>query len=311
MWTTATTCDRMGAATAAPTQWCLASKRPAIRKGRHTFRIRGAGRMSSDRERREPVELTGFGLILNSKAYSQSLPATMWDKLDNANQQSVEYFAVRYATPIYCYYRRKWRLHAEEAKDLTMDFIFEKLVTGNLLKNFRPGKTHFRAYLLQSLRHFLVDLYRKNNKLHLLPLDPIMEASPDAEPIIEDSADTKLIKDYTHDQLRAALLRVREECYRDGLEEHFQIFALRQFAEPRPTWEEIGQSFGLDWQQAKNRAWTVKDRLRTAILEEFQITGMTAQQIREEIQSRCKDFQGSAGQDFDIQEEDLPCSQKK
>jgi hypothetical protein len=218
----------------------------------------------------------------------------------------VEYFAIRYATPIYCYYRRKWRLDPDEAKDLTMGFIAEKLVSGSLLRKFRPGQHRFRAYLLRALRNYLVDAYRKKGKLKVLQLDLVLEETPGAEPSVEGGPETVFIRDCTHDQLRAALLRVREECLRDGLGEHFQIFCLRQLSEPQPGWSEIGRRFGLSWQAAKNKAWTVQERLRKAVLEEFKLADMTAEQVKEEIRSRRDDFQGSAGRDFDLVEDDEP-----
>jgi len=256
------------------------------------------------------VELTRFGLILDSKVYSQSLPVTVWERLQDASRESIEYFAVRYATPIYCYYRRKWRLDPDEAKDITMGFIAEKLVAGNLLKRFRPGQHRFRAYLLQSLRYYLIDAYRKKGKLKALHLDQVLEETPGAEPAVEGGPESVFIRDCTHDQLRAALLRVREECLRDGLREHFQMFCLRQFSEPQPGWSEVGRRFGLGWQEAKNRAWTVQERLRKAVLDEFRLTDMTAEQVKEEIRSRRDDFQGSAGEDFGIAEDGEPCSRK-
>ena len=183
--------------------------------------------MDAHQEPLEPAELTRFGLILNSKAYSQLLPVTVWGRLRDASRESVEYFAVRYATPIYCYYRRKWRLGPDEAKDTTMGFIAEKLVSGNLLKSFRPGQHRFRSYLLQALRNYLVDSFRRRNKLNVLQLDAAMEERSDAEPHIDDPAGKEFVRNCTHAQLCAALMRVRDDCCRDGLEERSKNFVFR------------------------------------------------------------------------------------
>jgi DNA-directed RNA polymerase specialized sigma24 family protein len=266
--------------------------------------------MTKRQAHQEPDGLARLGLILDSKALYRSLPATAWDKLKDANRQSVEHFAVRYATPIFCYYRRKWRLDPEQAKDLTMEFIARKLVGGSLLRSFKLGQYRFRDYLLRALRNFLIDAYRKENKLKLLPLDLVMEDNPDAEPHIDGPVEKEFIRNCTHDQLRAALLRVREECHRDGLEDHFRIFCLREFAEPKQGWDEVGLRFGVGWQEAKNKAWTVKERLRKAVAEEFRMTGMTAAQVKEEIRSRAEVFRGSAGKDFEIPEDGGSCSPK-
>lgn len=302
MWTTATDCDKKAAVTAPTTRCSLARRRRVTSKSRGAFHIDGAGRMTSDQKQQGREKLTRLEMILDSKVYPQSLPVTKWNKLRDANDQSFDYFARRYGNPIYCYYRRKWRIQRNEAQDLTMEFITEKLICGRLLEHYRPGQHRFRAYLLQSLRNFLVDSIRKK-KLKSIQLDQIIEQSPDAEPCTDDPAEKEFIKDCTHDQLCAALQRVRDECDRDGLEEHFQIFAYRQFTQPQRGWGDIGEEFGVDWQQAKNMAWTIKERLRKAILEEFQFSDMTDQQVKEEIGSLCEDFRGSAGQDFDFPED--------
>lgn len=304
MWPVAIASDTIGIDTvrAPRVLGCLAGRCPAVGKRRLVSHTDEIARMNERQTPQEPEELTRFGLVLNSKAYSQSLPVTVWDKLRDADRQSVEYFAVRYATPIYCYYRRKWRLAPDEAKDLTMGFIAEKLVAGGLLKKFRPGQRRFRAYLLRALRNYFIDARRKKDKLRMLQLDQVMEESPDAEPRIDDPAEKEFVRNCTHDQLRAALLRVREGCLGDGLEEHLQLFFLRHFTDSRPGWDEIGRRFGIGWQEAKNKAWTVKERLRKAVLAEFRIAGLNDSQARDEIRSLMGLFQESTGEDFSLTE---------
>lgn len=244
-----------------------------------------------------------INLIINSNAWNRSLPVTVWDRLEKANHDSLEYFARRYATPIYCYYR-KHNLSREDAKDLTMKFIMEKVVQGSVLKGYRPGQYRFRDYLLRALINFLIDYVRYRDHRKALELERILQANPGAEPAAMGTPERDFIRDCTHDQLRAVLLRVRSECERDRLGQHFEVFCLRHFGDPQLTWDEIGQRFGIPWQEAKNKAWTIKEWLRRAVLEEFRIADMTESQAREEIMGLIAMFPGSSGRDFCLAEED-------
>jgi RNA polymerase sigma factor (sigma-70 family) len=242
-------------------------------------------------------------LIINSNTWNRSLPVTVWDRLEKANRDSLEYFARRYATPIYCYYR-KHNLPREDAKDLTMKFILEKVVQGSLLKGYRLGQYRFRDYLLRALINFLIDYVRYRDHRKALELERLLQADPGTEPAAMGTPERNFIRDCTHDQLRAVLVRVRSECERDGLGQHFEVFCLRHFDEPQLTWDEIGQRFGIPWQEAKNKAWTIKERLRRAMLDEFKIADMTESQAKKEILGLIAMFPGSSGRDFCLAEED-------
>ncbi len=235
--------------------------------------------------------------MLDSNVWQESLPVTVWEVLKEGDERSVEHFARRYATPIYSYFRRRG-LKREEAKDLTMDFIVEKFIRGELVKKFKPGPHRFRAYLVRSLKHFLTDHFRKKRRRRTLQLDQIARDQTRFERALHARAEKEFLCGCVHDQIRQAILRVKSECKRDGLEKHFRIFCQRHFADPTPSWAQVGRRFGLSWQEAKNKAWTVRERLKKALLAEFKIQDMTDAQARDEIRELMGLFDGATGREL-------------
>ena len=138
--------------------------------------------------------------------------------------------------------------------------------------------------------------------MHTVELDPIIERNPNAEPQDERSVSQEFIRGCVHEQIREAVTRVKAECRRDGLVEHFQMFCQRYFVNPRPTWQQIGQEYGVSWQVAKNRAWTVQERLKSALLEEFRLQDMTEIQVTDEVHEAFRLFQGYAGDSLGFQD---------
>jgi RNA polymerase sigma factor (sigma-70 family) len=239
-----------------------------------------------------PLELN-----LDSDAWQRSLPPTVWDALKGAEKDSLEYFARRYGSAICCYFGRHG-LKREDAQDLTMDFIIDKVIQGNLLTNFKPGQYRFRSYLLRALRNYLIDFFRKEAQQPLLERGRIAAEQPEFEPAAEEDAKRQFICESVHDQIKQVLRLVHYECQRDGLAEHFKMFCLRHLGRPTLRWEEVGQRFGRDAQQAKNAAWTVRQRLRKAMLDEFRMRGMTDTQVLDEIRQLIALFPKFAGSEL-------------
>ncbi len=264
--------------------------------------IKGTNHMAEREESESQAgELPEFGLIINSDAWEKSLPVTAWDALKDADRDSVEYFARRYATPIYCYFRRH-NIQRDQAKDLTQGFLVDKIILGRLLSRYSPGEHRFRSYLLPALRNYQIDFIRKRNREPTLGLDQVMEGSPDLEPAVEKDVEREVICQCVHDQLREVMLLVQCECKQDGLGDHFLMFCLRHLTNPRPSWKKIGEEFGIDWQEAKNRAWTVRDRLKKAILKEFRMQGMTKDEVLDEIRELKGMFHNFFGTELSFEE---------
>ncbi|OHB72481.1 MAG: hypothetical protein A2V70_14425 [Planctomycetes bacterium RBG_13_63_9] len=245
--------------------------------------------------------MSNLDLIIKSTVWRQSLPVTVWPALQAADRDSLDYFARRYGTAIYSYFRRH-RIGREDAKDLTMGFLLEKLIAGRLLHSFQPGPHKFRSYLTTALRHYLIDWLAKEGRRRKAEVEAAENASSEVSTPIEEESGCQVICESTHDRLREVLLLVKCECDRDGLQEHFTMFCLRVFLEPRPTWEQIGHRFGVGWQKASNKARTVQERLRQAIFEEFRLQGMSDAQVVEELYDLIGTFRNFEGRELFSQE---------
>lgn len=72
---------------------------------------------------------------------------------------ALEQVIKRYWQPLYSFARRRG-LSREDAEDATQEFL-EGIVRGQLLESVDPAKGKFRAFLLGSWKHFLVDFRRR------------------------------------------------------------------------------------------------------------------------------------------------------
>ena len=69
----------------------------------------------------------------------------------------------RYWHPLYSYARQKG-LNGPDAEDATQEFL-TRVFEGDLLSKADPAKGRFRSYLLAAWKRFLIDQYRKENRL--------------------------------------------------------------------------------------------------------------------------------------------------
>jgi len=256
---------------------------------------------------RHANNLPDSGLIIDSDAWQKSLPVTAWTVLRNADLASVEHFARRYATPIYCYFRRH-NIQRDEAKDLTQSFIADKVLQKDFLKQFKPGKDYepgrrmFRSYLLPALKNHLIDFIRERNRKRMLQVEHAVEGDQHLDLATGKDVEDEVICRTVHDQLKEVLLSVQADCERDGLQDHFRMFCLRHFARPKLSWKEIGLGFDVNWQEAKNRAWTVRDRLKKAVLAELGMQGMSQDEVLEEVRELRRLLKNFVGTGFSFED---------
>jgi RNA polymerase sigma factor (sigma-70 family) len=121
----------------------------------------------------------------------QTLETTRWTLILQAadprapgSRQALEHLCGKYWQPLYAYVRCSGRTH-EDAQDITQSY-FEHLIEKNLPARVDPEKGRFRAYLLATLRNFMLSWHRdsttqKRGGSHTLHL------SIDDDPTLADS----------------------------------------------------------------------------------------------------------------------------
>src|SRR5207249_7732605 len=95
-----------------------------------------------------------------------------------AAQDALERLCRTYWYPLYAYVRRQGH-SPEDAQDLTQEF-FARFLEKQIFRQARPERGRFRAFLLTSLKHFLVSEWhrataRKRGSGHTpVPLDTVL-----------------------------------------------------------------------------------------------------------------------------------------
>jgi len=248
--------------------------------------------MDSNRKtNRRPHSDDGSPLI-DSQAKYRPMPDTLWTLIREAqagNQESIDRFYRRYATPAFCYLRRALNGNVELAKDLTQNAL-GRLLTRRPLEGVEMGRSRFRSYLFSVLEKEKDSYFRREHAKKRRPpggivsLEKILErAGPYLDPADVATPEDAFVRQEAREIVNAAARRVQADCQRDGLGDHFQMFALKYLQEPGLSWPEIGKQFGLSPDGARNQAMTAGTRLAKALLEEAGAGGATKHQARQQI----------------------------
>jgi RNA polymerase sigma factor (sigma-70 family) len=180
---------------------------------------------------------------MNLREAPRRLATTRWSMIARAaspsqdQQQALGELCRLYWFPLYSFARRAGHL-PEDAADLTQEFLASFLARRDVEKT-SPERGRFRSYLLQAMRHFLANEWRKQRaqKRGELPISidvPGAEARYAAEPGAElGGADAAHLADPARLYLRSfamtavahALRALEEECREAG---HHALFLALQ-----------------------------------------------------------------------------------
>jgi len=205
---------------------------------------------------------------------SEPFPETSWTLLARAREQcdegvrAREDFARRYYRPV-----RQFLLvlvqDAEQAQELTQEFFARLSASGGLLEHADPGKGTFRNYLRQTLRHLAIDYHRRRRK-DALETHP--DQSSDGGWDIMDlpsfpAAEAAFHREWVKVTLGEAMTRVQALCLKRKQEVHLHLFEARYLSEADrvPSWEELGEDYGIDQKAARERADTVVRHFRLVL----------------------------------------------
>ncbi len=227
----------------------------------------------------------------------RSFPPTSWsiiagvrDSSMATRQKALESLCHRYWKPVYHFVRRAWSKSLEDAKDLTQAF-FLRLLEGQALRKYQPGRGGFRTYLKVLLRGFSAD---QNDALQALkrggglkPLTLDGEEVRLAETLQDPHAgDPEKAFDWAWKKavLDRAIARAREWFASSGRERQFQAFEAYDMAEggDRPTYAEVAGRLGMSESDVRNHLFSVRERLRSEIRAELSQTVVDMDQLREE-----------------------------
>src|SRR5437762_432282 len=136
-------------------------------------------------------------------------------------QEALETLCRAYWYPLYVYIRRQGQ-SPHDAQDLTQEF-FARLLEKKYLRLADPDRGKFRAFLLKSLKHFLVNEWEKartqkrGGGQSVVPLDAeIAESRYAAEPVQALTLDQVYEKRWAVTLIEAVLASLRESYAATG-----------------------------------------------------------------------------------------------
>src|SRR6185436_17092073 len=203
-----------------------------------------------------------------------AFPSTRWGLLAEASRAGGESacalseFSNRYYAAVRAFIAAITR-EPEEADDLTQRFFETAVLTGRVLVHADRRKGHFRPYLKQTIRNFIVDERRRHAR----------SIHPDVRPDTLDDGwdgvamacrpgpDAALLRAWAQSLVAMAVVRLEAHCEAHGQREHFQLFARRYLTDPDelPGWRQVGEAFGIDEKTALSRAETAARRFRVLL----------------------------------------------
>jgi RNA polymerase sigma factor (sigma-70 family) len=224
----------------------------------------------------------------------RQFPSTVWDLLGSAARRddhsaaALSEFADRYYAAVRAFIEASSR-HSVDADDLTQRFFEVVVLSGRLLERADSDKGHFRPYLKQTIRNFLIDEYRRQART------PNADVRPDGEDggwnaIAADAApgpDTELMRAWAKSLVAMAVERLEEFCETHDQRQHFQLFVQRYLSDPDnpPSWREVGDAHGLTEKIARSRAETAARRFRELLRRLFATDIGSEAEIDAELQS--------------------------
>jgi RNA polymerase sigma factor (sigma-70 family) len=194
-----------------------------------------------------------------------------------------------YWYPIYVFVRRKGYT-PHEAEDLTQEF-FARLIKGRDLEAVRREKGRFRSYLLVSLKHFLVNEWKRGQTQKrgggqdLIPLDlALAEDVYAAESSAVQTPENAFERRWAFTLLETVLGRLRAE-YTES--ERGKLFdCLRDYlsseAPPRSQ-EAIAKDLGMSEGAVKQAVHRLRRRYRELLREEIAQTVATVGDVEDEL----------------------------
>ena len=237
------------------------------------------------------------GLEPGSDTSPRSFVTTHWSVVLAAGhssvpgaQEALETLCRAYWYPLYVYVRRQGQ-SPHDAQDLTQEF-FARLLEKKYLRLADPDRGRFRAFLLKSLKHFLVNEWEKARTQKrgggqcVIPLDAdIAESRYAAEPARALTLDQVYEKRWAVTLIEAVLARLRESY---AVACQLQVFeTLKGFIwgdQTTLSYAELALQLGLTEGAVKVAVHRLRGRYRELLRAEIAKTVATPGEVDEELQ---------------------------
>jgi len=207
------------------------------------------------------------------------------------SDHALEELCGTYWFPLYAYVRRRG-YSKEDAEDLTQAF-FARLLQKNSLEGLSQERGRFRAFLLASLKHFLINEWKRGSRqkrgggvaalsLDWHTADSQFRIAAPAEP----SPDKVFDREWAVALLAKVIKRLQMECDGNGREKQFEqlkgFLTAGKSARPYP---EAARALGIEEGAVRVTVHRLRKRYRQLLRDEVAHTLSDQLQVNEEMRA--------------------------
>lgn len=207
------------------------------------------------------------------------------------SDRALEELCRTYWFPLYAYVRRRGHTK-EDAEDLTQAF-FARFLEKNYLEGLSSERGRFRAFLLASLKHFLINEGKRERRQKrgggatLLSLD---WQSADSQfrlaSTLEPSPDKAFDREWALVLLAKVIERLQRECASEGHGEQFaELKVFLTVGKGARPYAEAANALGMEEGAVRVAVHRLRKRYRQLLRDEIVQTLSDPAQVEEEMQA--------------------------
>lgn len=203
-----------------------------------------------------------------------------------------------YWFPLYAYVRRHGHTK-EDAEDLTQAF-FARFLSRNYLAGLNAGRGRFRAFLLASLKHFLINEWKKSRRLKRGGGETIFSLdwqTADTKFQVADANEPSPDKAFDREWALALLAKVigclQKECEADGRAKLFdQLKVFLTTGRSESSYSETAKKSGMEETAVRVAVHRMRKRYRQLLRDEIAHTLSDEGDVDEEMRALFGAFSG-------------------
>jgi len=196
-----------------------------------------------------------------------------------------------YWFPLYAYVRRRGH-NKEDAEDSVQAF-FARFLAKNYLEGLNAERGRFRAFLLASLKHFLINEWKKSQRLKRgggeMPLSLDWQTADtkfQVAAVNEPSPDKAFDREWALALLAKVIERLQKECEADGKAKLFEQLKIFLTAGKDGTAQaEVAKALGMEEGAVRVAIHRLRKRYRELLRDEIAQTLADAADVDEEMRA--------------------------
>jgi RNA polymerase sigma-70 factor (ECF subfamily) len=204
---------------------------------------------------------------------------------------ALEQLCKTYWFPLYAYVRR--RGHTKEDAEDSVQAFFARFLAKNYLEGLSAERGRFRAFLLASLKHFLINEWKKSQRLKRgggeanLSLDwETADTKFQVAATNEPSPDKTFDREWALALLAKVIERLQKECEEDGKAKLFgQLKIFLTAGKDESSHAEAARNLGMDETAVRVAVHRLRKRYRQLLRDEIAQTLAEPADVDEEMRA--------------------------